>query len=767
MPRELSNANRLCLPPDARLDLGLAPSAAWSCGIARARRTAVAAWMACLATSAPAPAGERDVRELLDGVRTLGQAGVPGRVAAWGPDAFAVVLGEVGGGARAPVVAAARAGGARLVAFGHDGYFGDVLAAGDGWRLLDNALRWAADRPKGKLAVGVIGAAGFAEKLVERGYAAENVTTLARLEKTPALDVLVGQLAEWDAADAARLDRFLSAGGGLVAGETGWGWLQLNPGKDVLRDNGGNRVARRFGIAWTDGTLEAGAGGLFAADGADLAWCHAPTALDALAARTPPKGFGARESAIAAWTVAQAAAILPRDDDVFRPRLAKLLAGRAPVVPSAREPLAKDRVIERLQLAIECDAGLHADAHEVRAHPAASEFPGAVPRAAPRVQRVVDVPLGVPRWSSTGLYAAPGEVVEVALPRTHVARGLRLGIGAHTDDIAHHDAWQRAPRVTREWALDAESVQVASPFGGLVYVVVPGAGPPATAAIKLRNVVEAPRFVLGVTDPAEWRARIRALAAPWAELETASIVLTIPAETVRAIDDPTAVLERWNVAMDSAADLAGIPRARPSPERFVTDVQISAGYMHSGYPIMAHLDAAAFVSDDARLCVDGWGPFHEVGHNHQVGAWTFDGTVEVTCNLFTLYAFEIACGKRPQDDPRFTAEARTRRWREQQNRADAFARWKADPFLALLVYVDVQQEFGWELYRRVFREYAALKRGELPPNDLARRDEWLVRVSRAAGKNLGPLFTSWGLETSAEARRSLSDLPVWLPDGRL
>lgn len=58
--------------------------------------------------------------------------------------------------------------------------------------------------------------------------------------------------------------------------------------------------------------------------------------------------------------------------------------------------------------------------------------------------------------------------------------------------------------------------------------------------------------------------------------------------------------------------------------------------MHSGYPIMTHLDAAPRMVNLAALrSVGEWGLFHELGHNHQADAWTFDGTVEVTCNLFS------------------------------------------------------------------------------------------------------------------------------------
>lgn len=710
--------------------------------------------------------GERDVRELLDGVKSLGKCGVPGRIAAWGPDAFPVLLGDVGGDLKAPVVAAATSGPARLVAFGHNGYFGDILGEGDGWRLMENALRWAANRPKGKLRVGVLDNAGFAALLAKRGFEAENVTALERLDKPPAFEVLCGDIREWGAPDMARVEKFLDAGGGIVSGVTGWGWQQLNAGKSLARDNGGNRVAARFGLSWTDGTVEAAEDGRFHPAAKDLPWCHAPTALDALTAKTPPAGFGPREAGMASWTIAQTTTAVPEDDKQFRPRLARLFSGRTPIVPSETQPLKKDRSLERLQLSIEGDSALAAPPTKVKALPAAAAFPGSVPEKAPRVQRIVAIDLAVPRWHSTGLYAAPGDVIEISMPPAAVARNLRVRIGCHADDIAHHDEWRRAPRITREEPLDADSVKVASPFGGPIFVVVPDKAPPEVVQVKFRNVVEAPRFVLGATDPAAWREKLRQQPGPWTELETDKLILTIPSSIARAIEDPTAILERWNVAMDAAADLAGIPTQRPSPERFVCDVQISAGYMHSGYPIMAHLDAAAFTSDPEKLCVDGWGPFHEVGHNHQVGAWTFDGTGEVTNNVFTLYMYEVACGRKPADDERFTADARTKRWKEQKDRKDAFARWKSDPFLALMLYVDVQQEFGWDLYKRVFREYAAMKQSDLPTSDLGRRDEWLVRVSRAAGRDLGPLFTSWGLETSPEARQSLADLPVWLPEGR-
>jgi hypothetical protein len=66
--------------------------------------------------------------------------------------------------------------------------------------------------------------------------------------------------------------------------------------------------------------------------------------------------------------------------------------------------------------------------------------------------------------------------------------------------------------------------------------------------------------------------------------------------------------------------------------------------MHSGYPIVTGLDVATvtnnyFVFNMTNLLANGhWGIFHEMGHNMQRGWWTFDGTTEVTTNIFSLKA---------------------------------------------------------------------------------------------------------------------------------
>ena len=85
--------------------------------------------------------------------------------------------------------------------------------------------------------------------------------------------------------------------------------------------------------------------------------------------------------------------------------------------------------------------------------------------------------------------------------------------------------------------------------------------------------------------------------------------------------------------------------------------------------------------------------------------------------------------------------------------------------LALRMYIQLQDAFGWDAFETVFAEYRDLPADQRPRNDNQKRDQWLVRMSRTTGRNLGPFFTAWGVPTTEAARESITDLPEWMPPG--
>ncbi|MEA3368323.1 MAG: M60 family metallopeptidase [Planctomycetota bacterium] len=498
---------------------------------------------------------------------------------------------------------------------------------------------------------------------------------------------------------------------------------------------------------------------------------QAARALDALVAHAEgAKPLSKEDAARHIRTVQTAVHNLPLDDTRLRPRLAELREQHADdLVPTAKRPLKRSNVLGRLLMGIDLDRLGRLPAHEVKAHPAAAAFPGAVPAGDPRVRRTLTIDTATPGWHSTGLYAAPGEVVTVTAPASAVGTDLFVRIGCHQDGLWRLDAWKRPPAICHHFRLSATETRAASAFGGPVYVEVPRGCTLGHVKVVLAGAVEMPYYVHGRTDPAAWRQSIRQRPAPWAELASEKIILTVPARVVRDLDDPAAVMTFWDAVADACADLSARPRDRDRPERYVADVQISAGYMHSGYPIMTLLDMPPVMVDVDRLKRNAhggvWGLFHELGHNHQARDWTFRGTVEVTVNLFTMYVFETVCGLEPtRCHGSISDRSRARKMRAYL--ADPnFATWQRDPFLGLIMYIQMQKAFGWDAFKKVFAEYRALKKAERPRSDDAKRDQWLVRFSRTVGRDLGPFFAAWHVPVSDAAREKIAALPDWMPEG--
>jgi len=724
-----------------------------------------------------------DLELLLDGVDQIAAPGVPGPLCVFGESAFPVVTADAGRSIEAPVVAAARWGAGRVFALGHDGYLSpDALSQVDTAQLLLNAIIWSASRRpadvlenparRKNLKIAVHANPKLAAYLADHGFSTQALASPGWTGKIGRYQVLcfnpvhLKSPGEFEA-----IGRFVRSGRGLIVVGLGWGWLQLNPGRTLARHHPGNRLLAPAGIVFGDGYLNPTCPAGYRVDAPPGRLVHAAAALEALAAHDARKqNLDATDLAQASWIVLQTTRALPPEDRLLRPRIMDLIADRhVPHHPPPEHPLSSQTPLSRLALTLELDVLAATPPEKIEAHPAATTFPGAVPPDAPRVIRTVTIDTSVPGWHGTGLYAPPGARITVEAPTAATRLGLFVRIGAHNDGIWHLDPWKRAPVICRRDPLHSATTTSANAFGGLVYIEVPAGCKPAIPTLRINGCVEAPRYVLGTTSEESWRTKIRRHPAPWAELETAKVVLTVPSRVVRTLDSPEELMLFWDQVLDCCAELAQRPTTRERPERYVTDVQISAGYMHSGYPIMTHLDIAETLVSKSGLVTKAhggvWGLFHEMGHNHQSPDWTYSGTVEVTCNLFTLFVFDRACGIPPRSHDNLTLERRKRSIATYRAEGASFEKWQRDPFLALIMYVQLQEAFGWETFQSVFAAYRILPAKERPRTDAEKRDQWMVRFSRAVERDLGPFFTAWGVPTSKAARASIEHLPPWTPAG--
>lgn len=713
---------------------------------------------------------QSDLGVLLEGVRELLlPGGIPGPLSVFGESAFVVLAGRVESN-RLPLIAATRFDRGRAVALGHDGFLGaDALALPDNARFILNAVRWVLAAPKA--AVAVVDRPPVATLLEKEGIKVVRLSA-AQLQnqiESPDFDAVVMDASALDGKTGERLAQALSifvrSGGGVVMGSLGWGWLQLNPGQS-LSAHGGNKLFTRLGIAWADSSLERTGEKGWKTDVGPLELLQARTALAALQRHAEGTALLApKELGQISQTLTTAIGPLPSDEPRFLPQVAALTRRFA---SNVAYPIGLEQPVARLNAVLELNALRRAPLDRQPAHLSSGNFPGSVGFDAPRLERVaVAVEGTVPGWQGTGLYAPPGAPITVSLPPELIGKGLSVRIGCHTDTLWHLDKWERYPEISLSRALNAPTLKLASAFGGTIYIEVPEGRPLPSGRVLVSGAVAAPRFVLGQTSSASWLSSLRSAPGPWAELEGRSIILSVPSAVVRTLDDPGALMTYWDEVADLAAELYAIPKKRPRPERYVVDKQISVGYMHSGYPIMTYTDEIARRFVDLKTLrgpkgEPNWGFYHELGHNHQREWWTWDGCGEVTNNLFSLYACERLNGDKIGLSP---MEPRTVREKTlaHVSAGAPYEKWKEDPFLALILFAQLREAFGWEPFKRVFAEYERAPKESLPTGDLQKRDQFLMRFSRAVNKNLGPFFTAWGVPTSDGARNQIARLPRWMP----
>jgi hypothetical protein len=705
-----------------------------------------------------------DYLALTAGMSTVETTGAPSLLVLHGPTAFPVVVDE----SKRPFIAAARVGQGKVLVTGHESYL--YATTGDSKKLVVNAAAWMA--PAGST-VGIDPSlATVAATFSGAGYVTKTI---------PPSDIgtvsiyVVRPYGTYTEQELEGIRQFVRNGGNLIVGGHAWYWAYTNPDKSILSAPV-NKMLLDAGILVTGSSgISAGTDTVSQTPLPDLlnAWI-AIDKLSAHAANAAPLPVEDVKLAIA--VVEQAMTHVPLVYTPFYDHLSSF-ASSINFVITVAAPLKRDiQLVEAFSVRLLNKYAQELPPNQIEVNPSATNFPGVVPTSAARETisvvvngdstgrdlRFTAAGPSRPAWNSTGAYAPPGEVIKVRVPPAFIGAKLLVQIGAHTDTLWHKTSWYRSPQIVRTYALNAEEIQIASAFGGLIYVTVPRGSSVGPVPVAIEGAVRAPCYVHGTTTNAEWLA-IRNHPAPWAELISRNMILTVPSAGIRTLNDPAAVMSLWDKAMDAAADLASIPRERERAERFVFDCDISAGYMHAGYPLMGPVGEVPTVVTPAKLASSaGWGQAHEVGHNHQWSDWRFDGTVESTVNLWSVYIMENVFGVLRSNAHSAIAPAK------RQQRIQSFiaggrqhATWVADAWLALELYLQLQEAFGWEPYKSIFADYYAIPSTSGPKTNQEKINEWVRRFSEKVGKNLGPFFTNWGFPVSQAVLDTIAVLPAW------
>ncbi|XP_049750061.1 TRPM8 channel-associated factor 2 isoform X1 [Elephas maximus indicus] len=687
----------------------------------------------------------QDQHQLLDGVSELDiqTGGIPSQLLVHGALAFPLGLDTNLG----CFLAAARYGRGRVVLAAHEG----LLCSPKMRAFLLNAVRWLARNRAGKVGVNT-DLKSLCPLLSARGLACS-------LEPQVTRDLCVYCCKAYSGQEAQELQEFVAEGGGLLIGAQAWWWASQHPGQSALASFPGNLILNPLGLSILAQTLNPGR---FPTPTPEMKNYHFRRALSTFQeALTMEKNWLTRLGMDGAAFLQIPAEGVPVYASLHRLLRKTLRQAGLPVV-SRDNPVASDsREAALLCLATElarsgtdcsqlaqglgtgtCPSTLH-----LFEHPITVEIDGNNPGSSDS-------------WVSTGLYLPEGQSAEVSLSEAATSAGLKVQLGCHTDDLSKASKLCRAPVVTHQCCMDQPQRSVSCLWGGLLYIIVPKGSTLGPMPITFRRAVPAPYYRLGQTSQEEWRRVIQESPAPWGELATDNIILTMPTANLRSLNDPEPLLRLWDKMMAAVARLGAQPFPFHRPERIVADVQISAGWMHSGYPIMCHLESVLELTNEAGMRSGGlWGPIHELGHNQQRSGWEFPPhTTEATCNLWSVYVNETVLGiPRAQAHPALKPPEREKRIKTHLGKGAPLSNWSV--WTALETYLQLQEAFGWEPFIQLFAEYQTFS--GLPGDNASKMNLWVKKFSEKVQKNLVPFFKAWGWPVQKEVADSLASLPEW------
>ncbi|XP_072546825.1 TRPM8 channel-associated factor homolog [Salminus brasiliensis] len=693
-----------------------------------------------------------DIEFLLRGVSEFDIQGesVPSEVLVHGPLAFSI--GSTPDGKT--FFAGTYYGQGRVIVASHESYLGRKTLS----TFMTNAVHWLNKRPNG--VIGVLPKLEDAYSLLSKSGLQCQLTGFKE-------DLSVFVCTSYNDAQSKEIQEFVAAGGGLLIGGHAWWWSHCNPGCNVKTECPGNRILDKMGLCLSEKTVTAGkykAPEVKQHGFTSTRLYHFQDLLQHFAGHVlRGQRLGDYEQQFLKKLGNDCVSYLrmqAHDCNMYK-SVVELLTelfkktGFPKVSPQCPVASPKDHLL--LQVGTEL-------------------FRLCEPPEAPLLHSIVDAP-NLPsvsnarvwiststsdkeEWMSTGLYLCPGMKTKMTVPRTIIGKGWQVQIGCQTDDLSNAKELNRAPIVYVRFPLEKESLQVWNIWGGLIYLIAPPRSTVQDIEVSIQTAVQAPYYKSGQTSVSDWVAEIRKAPAPWAELEFENIIMALPSEVIRHLDCPDKVAALWDSIMRSIADLAAKPAKFPRKERFVADVQISCGYMHSGYPIMMHtVSAPDLVNPYVSGKSDFWGPIHELGHNQQCSNWEFPPhTTECTCNLWSVYVHEVVLGvNRANAHEQMTPQRRLRRIKRYIKSGRHLQDWEV--WTALETYMQLQEQFGWDAFKKVFSSYHDMN--DVPKNNNGKMNKYAEMFSKVVRMNLTSFFKAWGWPIQPSTEEKLRSLPDW------
>lgn len=378
--------------------------------------------------------------------------------------------------------------------------------------------------------------------------------------------------------------------------------------------------------------------------------------------------------------------------------------------------------------------------------------------------------LGITPWSdfdATGFYLAPNATLQVSVQQLSGSTRPKILVGTYSRYEVKNNP--------QEFSLNVGTNNItADQYGGLIWVRFGTSGTPSSSVkiTFLSGHQRVPVYLKNVTTQTDWANQLSTYTASPDVILVGSRVYQIYSRT-RAVNTQTQdnnyVLSKADQTMEVEDAFSGIDGSAPQHmpnvnQRMLMTENDGSGWMFATWYRTAYVTAAASAAFTSSIgTVDGWGPWHELGHMHQQGAWKWSTLGEVTVNIYSL-AVERAMGVSPSRLKRDNVWPAVATYLANTSPSKDFnsdAIMTNGTWVRLAMFQQLWMAFGDNFYKHIHK--ATRVEQPVVSTDAEKMRYFMLKACAASGRNLTNFFKKWGFKVNASVYAEITALGLPQP----
>ncbi len=366
-------------------------------------------------------------------------------------------------------------------------------------------------------------------------------------------------------------------------------------------------------------------------------------------------------------------------------------------------------------------------------------------------------------FSPTGFYLPPNVTLKVNVQQLAGSKLPALLIGTYS---RYKSKWN--PKEVQ--LVNGDNI-ITDDLGGLLYLRF-SATTPSGSKVKVRFMEgqkPVPFYVLGKTTHADWLKALDQLNdVPDVQLVSNRVMMVASRTNALAYkqEDQDQVLRIADRVINIEDSISGLD-GQTAADKVNIHKYLMTETDNSDYYMVATWYRTAFFSNTLAAVMtvnglgrDGWGPWHELGHMHQQGAWTWSTLTEVTVNVYSL-AVERAFGLTPSRLKKDNVWTKMDTYLALADADRDFNGSRADVWVRLCMFHQLWLAYGDSFYQQLHRQ----TRQEKPSlaNDAAKMRYFMLKACTISGKNLSAFFRKWGFKVDESVFTEIAALSLPAP----